>query len=154
MESRAPAKTTYYNGIFPFGVDDKRRIQIPARWRPEEEDVELTLILWPQSDAGACLRVLPPPQMARLMEDLEKMPNEDPRKVVLKRFIGSESAQATVDKGGRVCLPEGMAKAAGITDSAVLVGLLDRFEIWSPDRYKKVRTSDADVAQEAFKMMG
>jgi DNA-binding transcriptional regulator/RsmH inhibitor MraZ len=46
-----------------------------------------------------------------------------------------------------------MAKDAGISDQAVLVGLLDRFEIWNPDRYDKVRTSDAIMAQEAFKLM-
>jgi DNA-binding transcriptional regulator/RsmH inhibitor MraZ len=46
-----------------------------------------------------------------------------------------------------------MAKAAGLGDEAVLVGLLDRFEIWNPERYEKVRSSDAILAQEAFKLM-
>jgi MraZ protein len=72
---------------------------------------------------------------------------------VLKRFIGSESVQVTLDKVGRICLPEEMAKAAGIEDKVVLVGLLDRFEIWSPKRYEKVKAADAVMAQEAFKLM-
>jgi DNA-binding transcriptional regulator/RsmH inhibitor MraZ len=46
-----------------------------------------------------------------------------------------------------------MARAAGITEEAVLVGLLDRFEIWNPERYERVKASDAIMAQEAFKMM-
>jgi MraZ protein len=91
--------------------------------------------------------------MAELVCDIDAMPNGDPNKVVLKRFIGSESVQVTVDKGGRICLPEEMAAAAGIQGEAVLVGLLDRFEIWNPERYEKVRSSDAIMAQEAFKMM-
>ena len=91
--------------------------------------------------------------MAELMRDIDAMPNGDPNKVVLKRFIGSESVQVALDKGGRICLPEAMAKAAGIEDEAILVGLLDRFEIWNPDRYEKVRASDAIMAQEAFKLM-
>jgi MraZ protein len=61
--------------------------------------------------------------------------------------------QAPLDKAGRICLPEAMAKAAGIGEQAVLVGLLDRFEIWSPERYELVKTSDAIMAQEAFKLM-
>ena len=81
------------------------------------------------------------------------MPNSDPNKVVLKRFIGSESIQVPLDKTGRICLPEEMAKAAGISDEAVMVGLLDRFEIWSPERYQRVKSSDAVMAQEAFKLM-
>jgi len=58
-----------------------------------------------------------------------------------------------LDKAGRICLPDGMAAAAGIKEDAMLVGLLDRFEIWNPERYEKVRASDAVMAQEAFKMM-
>jgi MraZ protein len=91
--------------------------------------------------------------MAALMNDIDAMPNSDPNKVVLKRFIGSESEQVLIDKSGRICLPENMAQAAGIADQAVLVGLLDRFEIWNPDRYEKVKASDAVMAQEAFKLM-
>jgi MraZ protein len=150
IETSAP---TYYNSLYRHGVDEKRRVQIPAKWRPVESGTELTLILWPKAKEGPCLRVLPPQEMAELMRDIDAMPNGDPSKVVLKRFIGSESVQVALDKSGRICLPEEMAASAGIKDSAVLVGLLDRFEIWNPERYEKVRASDAIMAQEAFKLM-
>jgi MraZ protein len=143
----------YYNSLYRHGVDEKRRVQIPAKWRPARPGVEFTLIFWPKSNEGPCLRVLPPEEMAELARDINGMPAGDPNKGVLKRFIGSESVQVTVDKGGRICLPEKMAAAAGIQGEAVLVGLLDRFEIWNPERYEKVRSSDAIMAQEAFKMM-
>ena len=144
---------TYYNSTYRHGVDEKLRIQIPAKWRPAKSGVELTLVLWPKPKEGPCLRVLPPQQMASLMRDIDAMPNSDPSKVVLKRFIGSESVQVALDTVGRICLPEEMARTAGITDQAVLVGLLDRFEIWSPERYQNVKASDAVMAQEAFKLM-
>lgn len=144
---------TYYNSRFQHGVDEKRRVQIPAKWLPQRAGVELTLVLWPRESAGACVRVLPPAQMAKLMQSIDEMPNSDPRKVVLKRIIGSGSAQASVDKAGRICLPEEMAREAGIKNEAVLVGLLDRFEIWQPERYQKVQATDAALAQEAFKLM-
>lgn len=153
MDQSDNNETTYYNGFYRHGVDEKRRVQIPAKWRPTEPGIELTLVLWPKSQAGACLRVLPPKQMAKLMKDLGDIANNDLNKVVLKRFIGSKSAQAPLDKVGRICVPEDMAKAAGITEEVVLVGLLDRFEIWSPQRYEKVEASDEVMALEAFKMM-
>jgi division/cell wall cluster transcriptional repressor MraZ len=106
-----------------------------------------------QIKRGSLFAGLPPQEMAELMRDIDAMPNSDPNKVVLKRFIGSESEQVTVDKVGRICLPDNMARAAGITDEAILVGLLDRFEIWNPGRYEKVKASDAIMAQEAFKLM-
>ena len=153
MELNETTEPTYYNSTYQHGVDEKRRVQIPAKWRPSESGTELTLILWPKSKEGPCLRVLPPAQMAKLMRQVNELANTDSSKVVLKRFIGSESVQVTLDKTGRICLPEKMAREAGITGEAVLVGLLDRFEIWSPDRYEKVKASDVIMAPEALKLM-
>ena len=153
MSAAEAKQPTYYNSCYRHGVDEKRRVQIPAKWRPEEAGVELTMILWPKHQAGNCLRVLPPLEMAQLMADIDAMPNGDPNKVVLKRFIGSESVQVSLDKAGRICLPDEMARAAGIKDEVVLVGLLDRFEIWNPDRYETVKAADAVLASEAFKLM-
>lgn len=128
-------------------------MQVPAKWRPAAAGTEFTLIVWPKAKEGTCLRVLPPKEMAELMQTIDAMPNADPNKTVLKRNIGGESEQVTLDKSGRICLPEAMAQAAGITDEVILVGLLDRFEIWNPERYQKVREADAFMASEAFKLM-
>ena len=153
MEVNDNIEPTYYNSRYRHGVDEKRRVQIPAKWRPSKPGTELTLVLWPKAKEGACLRVLPPSQMAKLMKDIDVMSNSDPNKVVLKRLIGGESVQATLDKSGRICLPEDMAMAAGISDTAVLVGLLDKFEIWAPERHEQLKASDAVMAPEAFRLM-
>src|SRR5512137_177520 len=153
MELNETIEPTYYNSVYRHGVDQKRRVQIPAKWRPAEPGTELTLVLWPKAKEGPCVRVLPPQQMAKLMRDVNGMANSDSNKVILKRFIGSESVQVTLDKAGRICLPEKMASDAGIGEEAMLVGLLDRFEIWSPERYARVKASDVIMAPEAFKLM-
>jgi MraZ protein len=142
-----------YNSEYRHGVDDKRRVQIPAKWRPGQPGIELTLVLWPKSKEGPCIRVLPPDKMAELMQDISVMPKGDENKGILKRFIGRQSTQVTLDSAGRICIPEGIAKAAGIKEEAVLVGLLDVFEIWSPERFDKVATADEVMAPQAFKMM-
>src|SRR5436190_10818184 len=127
----------YYTSRYEHGVDEKRRVQIPAKWRPAKSGIQLTLVVWPKSKDGPCLRVLPPEKMAALTRDIQAMPNDDPEKAVLKRFVGSESVQVTLDKVGRICVPETMAQAAALGKEAVLVGVLDAFEIWSPERYQK-----------------
>jgi len=153
MPEAGTTEQILYNALYRHGVDAKRRVQIPAKWRPTESGVEFTLIVWPKYEVGPCLRVLPPKEMAELLQALDAMPNDDKNKTILKRIIGSESVQVTLDKAGRICLPEGMAAAAGIKDEAVLVGLLDRFEIWSPARHEKIKATDAVMAHEAFKLM-
>ena len=144
---------TYYNSTFKHGVDEKRRLQIPAKWRPDQEGTELTIVVWPKHQAGTCLRVLPPAKMAKLAADIEALPNGDPNKTILKRSVGSKSVQVALDKAGRICLPDEMAGAAGIKGEAVLVGLIDLFEIWNPARHEQVEAMDAVLSAKAFEMM-
>jgi len=153
MSSTQPSDAIYYNSLYRHGVDDKRRVQIPAKWLPSQGAVEFTLIVWPKYKEGPCLRALPPKEMDELMAKLDALPDSDPQKTVLKRVIGSKSVQVAVDKGGRICLPEDMAKAAGIKSEAMLVGLLDRFEIWNPQSHAQLQTADEVMAHEAFKLM-
>lgn len=150
----AETKKLLYNSVYNHGVDDKRRLQIPVKWRPSEPETEFTLILWPNgSQADACLLVLPPAEMDLLAEKIRGMSYADPKASALRRLLGGKSATVTVDKAGRICLPEFMAKAVGIDGEAVLVGLVDRFEIWEPSRYQAACAADAVLLPEAFKLI-
>ena len=151
--SDAPNKKIYFNSRYSHGIDEKRRLQIPAKWRPEQDGVEFTVIVWPKHQAGTCLRVLPPEKLEKLVAEIELMPNSDPRKDVLRRVVGGNSEQVTLDKAGRICLPESMAQAAGIKTEALLVGMFEVFEIWEPERYKHVEAADAVHQAKAFEMM-
>ena len=153
MEESQSIERSYYTSRYFHGIDDKRRVQIPSKWRPAKAGIQLTLVVWLKPKEGPCLRVMPPEKMAKLVRDIEAMPNDDPDKAVLKRFVGSESAQVTLDKVGRITVPEEMAQAAGLEKEAVLVGVLDAYEIWSPERYARVKSADAVMAHEAVKRM-
>ncbi len=124
--------------------------------QPSQPDVELTLILWPNgSQPDACLLVLPPAEMKALADKIRLMPSADPKASALRRLLGSKSANVTLDKAGRICIPDAMAKLAGIeiNEEAVLVGLVDRFEIWNSKRYETVSAVDEALLTEAFKLI-
>lgn len=154
MSSTETIAPIYYSSTFRHGVDEKRRVQVPAKWRPQQPDVELTLILWPSAGIpDACLLVLPPEEMAQLVGKLKAMPFADPKAESLRRLLGRKSASATLDKSGRICLPDAMAKAVGIEKEAIFVGLVDRFEIWNPDRWEQASKVDDALQSEAFKLI-
>jgi MraZ protein len=125
---------------------------MPAKWRAEAGQ-ELTLVIWRGHPAGICLRVLPPVEMQRLRQALNNLPQGDPKKAVLKRLVGADSEQVSLDTAGRILLPERMAQEAGLDGDTVMVGLLDYFEIWNPQRFDRVRSSDELLAQEAFQLL-
>ncbi|MFM1945581.1 MAG: hypothetical protein RI897_4563 [Verrucomicrobiota bacterium] len=153
MEPEQVNEPIFYNSLYRHGVDDKRRVQVPAKWRPAKPEA-FTLILWPKgSTADACLLVLPPAEWAVLVGKLKSMPFYDPKAQALRHLIGRKSDRVVLDRAGRICLPETMAKAAGIDAEAVLVGLVDRFEIWNPARYEASSTVDEQLMSEAFQLI-
>jgi MraZ protein len=154
METAKANEVIYYRSIFRHGVDEKHRVQIPAKWRPSDPSVEFTLVPWPNGALPeACLQVLPPVEMHEMVVRIKQMSTSDPKAQTLRRLIGGGSAGVELDKAGRICLPEEMMKRVGITDEVVLVGLVDRFEIWNPERFDAVSKTDAALLPEAFKLI-
>lgn len=153
MEPEQVIEPVYYNSLYRHGVDEKRRVQVPAKWRSATPEV-LTLILWPKGTSPeACLLVLPPAEWVVLVQRLKQMSFSDPKAVALRHLLGRKSDRVSLDKSGRICLPEGMAKAAGIGNEVVMVGLVDRFEIWNPERYEAASAVDDQLLPEAFKLI-
>lgn len=126
---------------------------MPSKWRTEAGGDELTVVIWRQYSVGACLRVLPALELERVRQAITSLPAGDPKKTALRHLIGSDSEQVTLDSAGRLLLPERMAQDAGLEGEVVMVGLLDYFEVWSLDRYQKVRIFQEMQAQDAFKLM-
>jgi transcriptional regulator MraZ len=144
----------YYNSLYRHGVDEKRRVQVPAKWRPARPDFQFTLILWPKgSEKEACLLVLGPDEWRALVQKIKEMPYSDPTTQTLRRILGTKSDLVMLDKAGRICIPELMARAVAIEKEAVLVGLLDRFEIWNPERYATTSAGDEQLLTEAMKLI-
>ena len=138
----------FYSSLYRHGVDEKRRVQIPAKWRGPS-DTTFTLIIWQKGQQPACLLALPPVQMQALAQKLSTMSFSDPKAEALRRLLGSKSDQVTLDSAGRICIPETMAKEAGIGKEAVLVGMFDRFQIWNPERHAVVSQFDEALSDEA-----
>jgi transcriptional regulator MraZ len=155
MEPNDTNEPVCYNSSFRHGVDDKRRVQIPALWRPASPGTQLTLVSYPASkEVGRCLRVLSLKQMLKVMEEIEAIPNREPRKVHLRRTFGGESVQVVPDKAGRILIPEKMATEAGIKDEALLIGMLHFFEIWNPERYDKLKPSEEELVDTFAEFIG
>ena len=132
MSTAESSKPVYYISLYRHFVDDKRRVQIPAKWRSDSVR-EFNLVLWPNgSEKDACLLALPPAEWADLVQKLKTMSFSDPKAESLRRLIGTKSDWVSVDKAGRICLPEGMTKAVGIEAEAevLLVGLVDLAGAW------------------------
>ena len=123
---------------------------VPSKWRPKSGKTELSVLPWPLGDQQFLL-VLPPARWNLLLERLNEMSLSDDEAAVVERVIGGSSAHLTLDKAGRLCLPEELADVAGLRKEAIFVGRLNKFEIWEPGRFNENNKGNEAVAAAAIK---
>src|SRR5258705_6064811 len=128
-------KPLYFHEEFRHGIDERRRVMLPARCRPKDPRVVFRVLPWPVA-AHACLLVLPPDRWDVMVEKVKLTKMQDPKVAALARVLGGTSAALTLDKVGRLSFPENLAKPAALKREPVFVGRLDKFEIWCPARYE------------------
>ncbi len=96
------------------------------------------------------LHVYPLEEWNRFEEQIRSMPKmEDAVQYLLKRVIAS-AVEGEVDKQGRVLIPYEHRHDAGITEEVVVVGQLDKIEIWNKAEWDAV-TDPTKVDAKAFK---
>lgn len=79
-----------------------------------------------------CLAAWPPAEWARLETQLGALPAFSKAVKALTRLLVSRATECPIDVQGRIRLPPLLRQAAGIERDAVVVGVLNRFEVWSP----------------------
>lgn len=142
---------TVFVGTFRHAVDEKNRVAIPAKWRAAARGSQEFFVL---PDPKNCLVVLPGSAMNKMLERADDISlGEYERRDVL-RVIASRAHGTPCDKQGRINLTEDLMRHSGIDKEAVLVGVLTRFEIWSPVRWGEVDRNAMQNFSEAAKQLG
>jgi MraZ protein len=143
-------------GAIEHGVDDKRRVQVPAKWRPAAGEAidEWVVVYWhPEGQAAPCLQVFPPVPFKLLWDRVGTLSFGDAAADALRRSLAADADMVMLDAAGRICLQQELAEKAGITRKVVLVGLGDRFQMFSPENYQKVAADDAARRREVLKLI-
>ena len=81
--------------------------------------------------------------------------SEDLDKII--RFFESESSECVLDKQGRVLLPPALRAALGLKRDVILIGMIDRVEIWDKEIWgveRQVSREHFDALRASFKKKG
>jgi len=141
----------FYAGEFRHALDEKNRITIPARWR--RDDAEEFIIL-PEA-THQFLLVMSPEEFSRMSAAAEADPNVSARdRRVFFRQLHARAEHATIDKQGRLVLPEDLCKKVGLKGEVALVGGRGRFEIWNREKRKKAHEEETPTYQHVANVIG
>ena len=140
-----------YFGNFRHAIDDKHRVTIPARWRQSEAE---PFYLLPSPD-DEHLSVLPPLEFRKVSETVNGHPGISPAdRRWFTRFYFSQAQLCTLDRQGRLLIPDDFCQLADLTAEAVLAGTFDRFEIWNPARWEAAKLGRAATYQQVADLIG
>ncbi len=130
-------------GEYEHTLDAKGRLAMPARLR---ESLGSTFIITKGLDG--CLFVYDMEQWHNLEAKLAALPMSRKTARDFTRFLFGGAYEAECDKQGRVLLPAGLRKHAGLEKNAVIVGVGSRAEIWDAARWTEYNESNADDVSE------
>jgi MraZ protein len=115
-------------GRYEHSLDDKGRVILPAKFRP---DFERGGFIGPYLDG--CLALWTPDEFetkAAEMEARERAGREDRN---LARVWANNTQEVDVDKrSGRMAIPAFLREAAQLTGEVLITGNINRVELWNP----------------------
>ena len=139
-------------GEYRHSLDVKGRIIVPAKFRDGLSD---KFVLTKGLDG--CLFAYSKEEWANFEEKIKSLPltNKDARAFV--RFFFAGAVECEIDKQGRTLIPPMLREYAGLSKDIVIIGVSNRVEIWSQDKwdsYSEAEDLEADELAEKMAMLG
>lgn len=131
-------------------VDAKGRLIVPSKFRELLGDEFVVT-----KGLDGCLFVYPNEEWQNIEDKFRNIPltTKDARK--FSRFFFAGAATCEVDKQGRILIPPVLREFADLQKDVVSVGVLNRIEIWSKDRWLDTNTyEDMDEIAEHMAELG
>ena len=138
--------SSLFTGEYNHTIDTKGRLIVPSKLR---EQLGISFVVTRGMDG--CLFAYPNDEWEIFEGKLRQLPmtNESSRK--FKRFFQAGATDCEVDNQGRILLPASLREFAGITKDVTVVGVGERAEIWSKEKW--LDSSDYDDMDEIAEHM-
>jgi MraZ protein len=128
-------------------VDKKGRVSVPATFRAVLEDAGASVVYLKRNQTDGALDGLTEAFMDEIQERIDSFPIGSPERDALEDEYFADSVDIRFDPEGRILLTKDLMDFAGITDSALFVGLGRRFQVWNPEAYEARRANRSELAR-------
>ncbi len=142
-----------FRGSFEHTVDAKGRVSVPSRFREiisDRYDGRLVLAM----DFDKCLTVYPLEEWERLEEKIKGLPMMKQEVKDFMRFFFSSATECELDKQGRILIPPSHRERSGIHKNVLLVGIMNKIEIWDAKAWEARNSQNGDKIGEALAELG
>ncbi len=144
---------TQFLGTHVNKLDAKGRVSIPASFRVSlrggsgDDTSSVTSLVLRPSHNQPCIEAWPSAAFHALAMPLERLDVFSEEHDDLAATIYADACPLDADKEGRIVLPDNLVAHAGLTDTAVFMGLGRTFQIWEPAAAERRRAEARERAR-------
>ena len=136
-------------GTYTPKLDEKGRLFLPAKFRDQ-----LTEGLVVTRGQERCLTVWAMADFQGMTDRLREAPVTNKRARDYVRMLFAAASQEVPDKQGRISIPGSLREYASLTKDVVVIGSMNRIEIWDPTAWatysEEQEQKFSELSEEVF----
>jgi MraZ protein len=118
-------------GEYTYTIDNKKRLAIPSKFR---KSLGKKAVITRGLDN--CLVVYPVKEWQKVTKKMESLPNGQIDARGFVRIMLSGAVDVTLDKLGRILIPDYLKDYAFLKKNISILGLSNRIEVWDEKKWK------------------
>jgi len=146
-----------FSGKYYNSVDPKGRIMIPAPFRSIIQQNYGSKLYVTTAAFDKCLLIYPAPLWYEFVQRIKGLPQMKRSVRFLMRRVVASAHECELDRQGRLLIPAPLRKDAMIDGEIVVVGQIDRIEVWSREEWNKevdIENIDREAYEEELASLG
>lgn len=132
-----------FKGSYNYSVDSKGRINIPSRLRkyvsPEANDTFIVTRGYEK-----CLFAYPLDEWNKLEQSIRDLSPTNPKHRFFMRTLLELATESQLDGQSRITIPKELLQFAGIENDVLILGVLERIELWNPTIFSEYQKTQAE----------
>ena len=126
-----------FTGEYQYSLDSKGRVNIPAKFRQAlSKKNQNTFVATRGQDP--CVWIYPITEWKKIEDELRKLSSVSGVHRTFVRQIARSATPSTCDKQGRITLSPSLISFSQIDKDALIIGMINKIEIWNPETLKAV----------------
>ena len=137
-----------FTGEYNYSLDDKNRVNIPAKFRRALGPESRTFVVTRGFDE--CLILYPSMEWKRVEEQLVRLSSLKVRDRGFIRSIVRHATYIQFDTQGRISIPDNLVKYSYINKKVTIIGMINKIELWDPEILSKSDSESTDISDKSF----
>ena len=137
-----------FRGANAINLDVKGRVAIPTRYRQSLLDDCAGRLVCTIDTVQSCLLLYPLHEWEEIELKLQQLSTTNPHERRIRRLLLGYAMEGDMDKNGRFHLSTPLRQHAKLDKQIMLVGQLNKFEIWDADVWQQQIEQDIQTEQQ------